>query len=323
MKKLYENHKGLFIAAIVLILVVLFYSFCYFSWAFFYSGDYTFRNEIYNVGMFGAFTMTDKKGETHSGSLKPKDYGFIINTGEYILYDDTTGKTYPVIKCSQGGVNYLSYRCPVCDSPYMTQDAKDIQNAGRLNTYGVCLDCIESKNKFLSLYAPDIDPTIFDTSLHTIDGKCDICGGAAAYTDKYEEYCDDHLDHLVVSIESVIPHWCDLDEIDTSEFSSGSKICFQIGTVKMRDEGYLIDFDYPEDGIDYYEYDITKGEYVLEKNRLVQGISGGEGPLAVLLSNGTGKYNPLPGSKTEYTICVNVTKPDGEIKQIRLVKSRP
>ncbi|MBQ3841302.1 MAG: hypothetical protein II820_01280 [Ruminiclostridium sp.] len=321
MKKLYENHKGLFITVIVLISAVLFYFFCYISWAFFYGGDYTFRNEIYNVNMFGSFTMTDKKGETHTGSLKPMDYNPFINKGEYVLCDDTTGKIYPVIKCSQGGTNYLSYRCPICDSPFMTQDIKDTQNAGRLNTYGVCLDCIESKNKYLSLFS-DIDPEIFDTNLHPIDGKCDICGSAAAYTDKYEEYCENHLDCLVSSIESVIPHWCDCSEIDVSEFSAATKICFQIGTVKMREEGYLFELDCPDKGIDYYEYNNLTGEYELEENKLVEGIQG-EAPLATLLSNNTAKFNPLKGSKSEYTLCLNVTKPDGEVKQIKLVKNRP
>lgn len=320
MKKLYEKNKILFVTVIVLVIVALFYLFCYSSWAFFMNGEYSFRGNTYYVQPFGAFTMTDDKGETHTGSLKPRDYNLLSNDGWYILTDDTEGKSYEVIRGSETVENkknnirtttyFLEFKCPVCDSSYFGGEKHDTVNRNSLNSNDVCADCIFSKNKYIELTH---DKSIFDESAHIIDGNCDICGKEASYTDKFEEYCSDHLGKLAETANSVIPHWADNEEIDISEFYAGFNYLFQIGTKEMRDNGYTFEIEVPEEGLECYTYDIIHNELVRDERQPNEIVN--------LMPNMTGKVNIKIGSNGTGTIVMKVVTPEGE-KSIRLIKSR-
>lgn len=316
MKKLYEKNKILFVTVIVLVIVALFYLFCYSSWAFFMNGEYSFRGNTYYVQPFGAFTMTDDKGETHTGTLKPKDYNLLSNDGWYILTDDTEGRSYEVVRGNSTNIvtgkqeYFLSYKCPVCDSAYVRGEKAGNKNDNILNKYYICADCLYSKNKYIELIH---DNSLFDESRHIIDGNCDICGKEASYTDKFEEYCDEHIYNLISTADTVIPHWIELDEIDISEFYSGYENFFQIGTKEMREKGYSFSIYEPEEGLDCYDRDVLHGDYKRRECSAWDTMN--------IVPNETGKIINKLGSNGYGTVVLKVVTPEGE-KSIKLVKSQ-
>ena len=317
MKNFIKNHTGLFIAIVAVLGICLFYLYCYMSWAFFINGTYIFRKENYNVQMFGAYTMTDSSGVKHTGMLRPKDYSVFNNDGMYMLTDDTTGKTYEVIKTSETNTKtrqttyYLSFKCPICDNAYLSADQHDKINAKPLEDYGVCLDCITSKNKYITTMH---DQSIFNESEHPTDGKCDICGTEAMYKDEYEEYCAEHIDNLRKTVKDVIPHWVDLDEIDISDYP-GTNMCFQIGTHDMRESGVSFEiYDPSEGGIKYYSYRVGYAVPFWEK------AVDSSNDLAAILGGETGKINIKFDQNAVCDDLILNVKVSGGIRAIKLKK---
>ena len=288
MKKFIQNHTGVFIVCFIILLAAAFWIAAFLDWGVLTNGDFSIGGDKYHLNSFGSYTMTDSENKVHTGKWGPESGNLFTNSGMYLLTPDDGGEAIRVKKAMDDGKNVLAPLCPVCHSIYVGPDRYFIFNNRSVLERDICLDCINAKNRCISLSA---DGGYYDEKAHVIDGKCDICGKDADYTDEYEEYCPEHFGNLIDTVKNCVPKFMELDTL----------------TIKLAD---VVQLSVASEGSDNDLWETTNSERVgvsaTGKNGKIVGVGKTDLPL---------KDEP---DKFDDPVYISVDTPEGR-KVIRVI----